>query len=213
MRATFLLRQHTHRIMSATELTILTKKQFYKYVNNRKKNDATQITDLTFTTVWVNGIPPRNTWTELPDLSRFTALRKLTCDKGVLTCLPDNLPDTLEEINCHSNEITHLPEMLPYSLRYLNCGLNKITQLPSVLPEGLTQIMCHENKLTCLPDHLPDSLLGIDCNDNAITRLPDMLPAGLQSLTCYRNQLTRLPAELQAEFLGEHADALGDAVP
>ena len=60
--------------------------------------------------------------TKLPDLSRYTKLKKLSCDCNELTQL-DNLPSTLLELDCSNNQITSL-DNLKQSLEILFCVFN-----------------------------------------------------------------------------------------
>ena len=92
--------------------------------------------------------------TSLPDLTRFTNLKKLNCSRNNLTSLP-NLPPNLTELNCYGNQLNLLPT-LPPKLEVLTCYMNKLTSLPT-LPQNLTLLYCYENNLTSLPN-LPPNL-------------------------------------------------------
>ena len=50
--------------------------------------------------------------TSLPDLTRFTNLKKLYCYNNQLTSLPD-LPPNLQILNCSNNKLTSLPDLPP----------------------------------------------------------------------------------------------------
>ena len=81
---------------------------------------------------------------ELPDISRFTKLQKLSCYNNQITQL-DNLPNSLEELYCDNNQITQL-DNLPNSLQRLFCTNNQITQLDN-LPNLLQTLFCYNNEL------------------------------------------------------------------
>ena len=63
--------------------------------------------------------------TKLPDLTKYTNLKKLNCSENKLTHL-DNLPINLTELNCSYNKLTHL-DNLPINLTTLYCFDNSLT--------------------------------------------------------------------------------------
>ena len=62
---------------------------------------------------------------ELPDLTKYTNLKKLNCSENKLTHL-DNLPISLTILYCGANLITCL-DNLPINLIELNCYNNPLT--------------------------------------------------------------------------------------
>ena len=125
--------------------------------------------------------------TELPDLSRFTNLKRLECINNKLTQL-SNLPDTIEELLCYQNELVTI-DKLPNKLKYLYCYTNKLTSLPK-LPDCLLNIDCFYNELIQLPI-LPNNLIRLDCNNNKLESLP-ILPKSLLRLYYYSNPICNI---------------------
>ena len=80
--------------------------------------------------------------TELPDLSKYTNLKKLYCHYNKLTNL-DNLPSTLTYLDCSHNELNSLNNLSP-ALLELHCSYNQLTILYN-LPYGLTYLNCSNN--------------------------------------------------------------------
>lgn len=147
--------------------------------------------------------------TFIPDLTRFTNLRELSCSHNNLKHLP-KLPDSIILLNCGNNELKSLPSVLPSKLKYLLCNNNKLTHLPTLpntliniycinnwlsklptLPINLTQLYCSRNFISKLPD-LPPNLIELSCENNIIKNI-DALPDSLESLYIKNNKLTRLP--------------------
>ena len=127
--------------------------------------------------------------TELPDLSRFTQLEELNCNRNNLSVLPP-LPNTLKILDCSENSLYKLPT-LPDALMCLNCQLNLLTSLPD-LPNTLDMLDCSENLLVRLPTLPNDKLNYLKCDFNSLTSLPE-LPKSLKILICSDNYLTTLP--------------------
>ena len=104
----------------------------------------------------------------LPDLSRFTELKRLRCDYNNLTELP-LLNSNLVYLSCAYNKLTFLPP-LNNNLKQLNCQHNKINELPE-LNFNLRQLNCAHNKLTKLPN-LNIKLEELTCIENNIKWIP-----------------------------------------
>jgi Leucine-rich repeat (LRR) protein len=125
--------------------------------------------------------------TYLPDLSRFTKLKYLSCYNNQLTSLP-TLPLNLVTLHCSNNQLTSLPT-LPINLQYLYCYSNQLTSLPC-LPLNLQYLYCYNNQLTSLPT-LPLNLITLYCSFNKLTSLP-CLPLNLQYLYCQKNPIYKI---------------------
>ena len=78
----------------------------------------------------------------LPDLSRFTKLKRLYCSCNYITSI-DNLPNSIEYIFCAHNRITEI-NRLPYSLLGLFCNNNRIKHI-QWFPFRLRRIFCNTN--------------------------------------------------------------------
>ena len=126
--------------------------------------------------------------TYLPDLSRFTKLRRLYCQANKLTSLP-KLNESLAILNCSQNLLTSLPE-LNKNICSLLCHHNYIVQLPK-LNEELMELNCSNNKLTSLPK-LNEKLVKLNCSNNKLTSLPK-LNTNIFLLCCGYNELISLP--------------------
>lgn len=81
---------------------------------------------------------------ELPDLSKFTKLKKLNCSLNNINIL-NNLPIGLTELYCSDNNITELNN-LPNTLIILDCSRNNLTNLNG-LPNSLQTLFCDGNML------------------------------------------------------------------
>lgn len=125
----------------------------------------------------------------LPDLSRFTNLRRLDCQFNRLIHL-QHLPISLIVLNCSHNRLIQLPE-LPPKLRKLYCSNNQLIDLPNIYHKPLRDLNCSFNDLTQLPQ-LNLQLKKLDCSFNNITSIPN-LPQSLQGLSCDNNELYALP--------------------
>jgi hypothetical protein len=124
----------------------------------------------------------------ISNLSRFTNLKYLLCERNKLRLLPE-LPESLVNLDCSSNKLTFLPK-LTERLKKLNCSNNQLTSLP-LLSESLVELYSSFNKLTSLPK-LPKSLKKLNCSTNQLTLLPT-LPESLVELICHHNQLLSFP--------------------
>ena len=76
---------------------------------------------------------------ELPDLSKYTNLKKLICNNNNIAAL-DNLPPGLQTLHCQGNAIARL-DNLPPGLQTLHCTRNKFVALDN-LPPGLKELDC-----------------------------------------------------------------------
>ena len=81
----------------------------------------------------------------LPDLSKFTNLKKLDCSNNELMVLPI-LNEKLEVLICYNNQLTVLP-ILNKKLEILICCNNQLIVLP-ILNEHLKMLWCIHNQLT-----------------------------------------------------------------
>ena len=81
---------------------------------------------------------------ELPDLSKYTNLKKLGCSYNKLFAL-NNLPPGLQILCCEDNTIVRL-DNLPPGLKELYCNHNKLIALDN-LPPGLEILYCDNNPL------------------------------------------------------------------
>ncbi len=108
--------------------------------------------------------------TYLPDLSKFTNLKKLNCSYNKLTNLP-KLGLNLKILCCHHNLLTVLPP-LPENLEKIFCYTNKLTSLPP-LNINLVELWCSYNELTSLPS-LNINLEGLFCSYNKLTSFPNL---------------------------------------
>ena len=98
----------------------------------------------------------------LPDLSRFTNLKKLYCYNNQLVSLPF-LPDSLQILWCSDNKLTSI-HLLPNSIQILYCDNNQLVFLP-LLPNSLGLLNINNNQFVSLP-LLPDSLYGFWYSEN-----------------------------------------------
>jgi len=137
--------------------------------------------------------------TILPDLSRFTKIKKLYCCCNYLTILP-KLPESLQSLFCHGNKLTSLPD-LPPNLKELSCSENQLTELPK-LPSSLRLLYCRRNKILILPT-LPFNLKTIDCYNNPLIQTNINLPINLIYLQCDITQ-KHLFKDLPLEIIGYH---------
>jgi Leucine-rich repeat (LRR) protein len=126
----------------------------------------------------------------LPDLRKFTQLKKLSCSNNYLTSISELNP-TLEVLECDRNFISELPYRLPRKLRVLQCEVNKLTELPSLKDTLLETLICGVNGICSLPE-LPPMLMNLDCPSNLLKLLPS-LPDKLERLDCSDNQLNYIP--------------------
>ena len=146
--------------------------------------------------IYLNSLPSdievinliRKGLTKLPDLSRFTNLKKFYCGRNRITSLPE-LPSTLTCVQLDSNRLTSLPK-LPDSLQILFCDHNYLKRLPK-LPVNLYELDCDYNCLKKMPT-LPKNLKHLFCANNNLSGLPK-LPTKLERLHCSYNYLTSLP--------------------
>ena len=116
---------------------------------------------------------------ELPDISRFTKLKRLYCSYNYITSI-DNLPNHIEYIFCLNNRISEINN-LPLSLLGLFCSSNRIRYI-KYLPYRLRRLFCNNNRLISLPD-LPYLMDVMYCNNNFFYCLP-YLPYSLSYLSC-----------------------------
>jgi hypothetical protein len=139
-----------------------------------------------------------NELSELPDLSKNSALEGLFCSVNKLTSLPDLSQNiALRNINCAVNFITNLPDLsLNKSLNTLFCSGNPLASLPDLsFNKDLDTLICVSDHLTTLPDlSALSSLTYLDCSDNNLTYLPDLSAiTNLNYLDCSNNFITYLP--------------------
>jgi len=99
-----------------------------------------------YTIEWLN--LSKQNLTVLPDLSLYTKLKTLYCEKNKLTSL-DNLPPNLQTLVCSFNQLTSL-DNLPPNLQYLHCENNELTSIEH-LPITLQRLICRNNPIdtTC----------------------------------------------------------------
>lgn len=114
----------------------------------------------------------------IPDLSRFTRLKRLDVANNKLTRLP-TLYEPLEYLYCWNNLLEYLPEF-PKTLKYVSCQHNRLTKLPKL--NRLEGLMCPYNELTKLP-RLPSTLLSLYCGNNLLSKLPTF-NANLMVVNC-----------------------------
>lgn len=146
----------------------------------------------------------------LPDLSRFTQLKRLICSHNNISYLPE-LPVGLLYLDCSHNNIKCIPK-LNESLEYLNCSFNiELSKMP-LLNDKLMLLKCSDNDIGCLPPlkniemlccprnrlvslpELPPTLTYLDCTNNGMRDFPcHRFHKGLKTVYCSFNQLTRLP--------------------
>lgn len=128
---------------------------------------------------------------KLPDLSKYTNLKKLNISYNQLTSI-DGIPNSVEELDCSSNYIFKLPEHLPPKLRILNCFLNQLVVLPISFPVTLNWLNCCNNSIKDIVGFLPKDLKYFNCSNNYITSFSD-LPDGLVYLDYSYNCLQEPP--------------------
>ena len=114
--------------------------------------------------------------TKLPDLSKFTNLKKLNIGNNFLISL-NNLPDTLVELFCRTNKIKKLNNLPPF-LKILDCSNNSIQNIDN-LPISLNTLVCGNtiygyDKNILKINHLPQ-LLKLKLNDFKINNIPQTL--------------------------------------
>jgi Leucine-rich repeat (LRR) protein len=63
-------------------------------------------------------------------IANLDKLETLHCENNLLTCLPDNLPNSLQRLYCTNNLFTYLPNILPINLK-LYCK-NKLNNYPNL---------------------------------------------------------------------------------
>jgi len=144
-----------------------------------------------------------------PPLTKFTQLKRFTCEFNRFTELPE-LPDSLEILVCYSNKLKRI-RRFPTSLRTLDAAFNHLESLPD-LPPKLGQLDVRNNHLQTLPSlhraclhylnvkvnslkqlpPLPPTLLEIFCDFNRLQTLPP-LPESLFVLSCKYNPITPMP--------------------
>jgi len=128
---------------------------------------------------------------ELPDLSRFTRLKRLYCvDVQMKKFLVDSIHEPVEDLNCSENQIQCLPG-LPRTLKRLDCAINCITRLPE-LPEGLVSLKASFNRITEIR-RFPNDLVNLEINCNQLADLPDVTNEHMKLFWCSDNLLVKLP--------------------
>ena len=161
-------------------------KKLIKYLNELSAEETT--IDLSIYNIKSLGLSPL---TELPNLLKFSKLKKLLCCGNELTDIDlSKLPDSLEVFVCNNNKIKKFTGELPSKLIRFECKNNKLDGLPN-LPHSLKYLCCCENKLPILPE-LPKSLIHLECSKNRLTKLP-ILPDKIKILNCNNNNLPCLP--------------------
>jgi len=101
---------------------------------------------------------------QLPDLTRFTNLRKLSVCSCKLVELPE-LPSRLQSLICSNNRLSELPA-LPDTLTHIDCSWNMLTTLPRLSP-NLRELICNDNYLKRLPAYNAN-LTYINCANNIL---------------------------------------------
>jgi len=150
----------------------------------------------------------------LPDLSRFTRMRKLCLTRCIITEVAAPLPDWIEHLSIYHANIGELPARLPLKLKRICVEHSDIKRLPvlpttvveccvannpnlvelaSPLPPNLTQLLCARNRIRALPA-LPDKLYILSCHTNALHDLP-VLPAQIIYVEVIGNPLGHMPIQ------------------
>ena len=124
----------------------------------------------------------------LPDLSRFTNLKKLDVSNNQLRAIFD-LNDSIKELNCSNNELRVICK-LNNNLKILNCSNNELRQLPE-FNEKLKIVDCSYNELEILPT-LNNKLKELYCHYNELKYLPQF-NKNLRIIYCFCNNLEYLP--------------------
>ena len=133
--------------------------------------------------------------TVLPDLSRFTNLKKLDCSFNKIKKI-NNLPEGLENLYCENNQIKELNNF-PKGLKVLVCHNNKIKKLDN-LPEGFEGLGCSYNEIQEL-NNLPNKLGILNCENNQIKELNN-IPKSLFVLCCTNNLLPSVNINILKEI-------------
>ena len=146
--------------------------------------------------------------TVLPDLSKFTNLKKIYCMMNNLTEIT-YLPETLIYFDCSCNKIEKICK-LPESLKEFYCNQNKLIVLPE-LPNGLTHLQCGHNNLLYLPklsrtleylycsynnikiiDDIPKTIKKLCCDNTQVIELSELHEIRFEHLSCYNTPLIHL---------------------
>ena len=136
------------------------------------------------------------------DVSRNTALTRLSCPNNGLTSLSYSGCTSLQTLNCSTNRLTTL-NALPATVTALYCDDNQLSALPT-LPDGIQEIWASNNKFTSLTITGKSSLktlnvgnntelTRLNCPNNGLISLNYSGCTNLSELYCYSNKLTSLP--------------------
>lgn len=142
--------------------------------------------------------------TSLPDLKRFTNLKKLSCILNELTILP-NLPRSITILIIRYNQLNNISNISELcNLTELDCSYNNLYELPT-LPDNLLKLYCSENNIYELPV-LPFGLKELICSNEYINdiniklyKLPKLYHLyNLQCVICDNTNISSFP-EFQLE--------------
>jgi hypothetical protein len=163
-------------------------------------NHLTQLPDLSKNTALVNLRVNNNHLTPLPDLTTNTALVSLHAYNNHLTQLPDLTTNTaLEYLRVYNNHLTQLPDLSTNTaLVILRVYNNRLTQLPNLSTNtALVDLYAYDNRLTQLPDLSTNTaLVDLYVAGNRLSSWPRSLErlTRLKQLSMQSNRLTNIPA-------------------
>ena len=126
------------------------------------------------------------------DVSKNTALIRLSCCCGELTSLDVSNNTALEWLSCSANQLTQLDLSKNTALKFLYCSGNSLTNLDVSANTALTRLACSTNQLTSLDVSKNTELQALLCNFNALSELDISQNLALTLLGCVNNQLVNL---------------------
>ena len=126
------------------------------------------------------------------DVSKNTALTKLSCGGNQLTSLNVSNNTALTELDCGYNKLPALDVSGCTALTELDCGSNQLTELDVSNCTALEYLICDNNQLTELDVSKNTALTALSCSGNQLTTLDLTGCTALTVLSCSGNQLTTL---------------------
>ena len=126
------------------------------------------------------------------DVSKNTALTKLSCGGNQMTSLNVSNNTALTELDCGYNKLPALDVSGCTALTELDCGSNQLTELDVSNCTALEYLICDNNQLTELDVSKNTALTALSCSGNQLTTLDMTGCTALTVLSCSGNQLTTL---------------------
>lgn len=159
------------------------------YLYNRK--DPTVCDEISYFSNLEELYCEKNNLTSL-DVSMLTNLKLLLCGENQLTSLDLSNNPALTEVSCYNNLLHSLDLSNNPALTSLYCYNNSLKSLDLSNNRKVTEIRCHNNVLTSLDVSNNSLLTGLYCGDNQLTSLDVSFNHALSVLNCSQNKLTSL---------------------